>query len=79
LFDPKEVTYRLRNLSLNDTRSKEAPNIKVVGNFVNSLKRVENQNFDIRRRKHEGLKLKGFSRYDLDLELIFYVSLVFED
>jgi hypothetical protein len=71
LFELKEVTYRLWNLGQNDTRSTEALNIKVIGNFINSLKRVETQNFDIIRRKHEGLKLKGFSRYDFKLELIF--------
>jgi hypothetical protein len=46
-------------------------NIKVVGDFISSLKRVETQNLDIRRRDYEAIKLVGFSRYDYDLESIF--------
>jgi hypothetical protein len=43
-------------------------NIKVIGNCINSLKRVKTQNFDIGRTKQEGLKLKGFLSYDFKLE-----------
>jgi hypothetical protein len=57
--------YRLRNLSLIEARSKEILNIKVTGNFVNSLKRVETPNFDPGRRNHEALKLVGILRHDL--------------
>jgi hypothetical protein len=57
--------YRLRNLSLIEARSKEILNIKVTGNFVNSLKRVETQNFDPGQRNHEALKLVGILRHDL--------------
>jgi hypothetical protein len=46
LFEPKEMTYRLRNVGSNEARSKETLNIKVIGNFINSLKRVKTQNFD---------------------------------
>jgi hypothetical protein len=49
-------------------------NIKVVGDFIHSLQRVETQKFDIRRTKREGLKLKGFLSYDLELELILSFS-----
>jgi hypothetical protein len=53
-------------------------NIKVIGDFINSLKRLETQNFDIGQTKREGLKLKGFLSYDLKLESIFFeVSLGF--
>jgi hypothetical protein len=68
LFEPQEVTYQLRNLILEEPRPKETMNIKVIGDFINSLKRVETQNFDIGRMKREGLKLKGFLSYDFDLE-----------
>jgi hypothetical protein len=47
LFEPKEETYRLQNLILEEPRLKETMNIKVVGDFINSLERVEIQNFDI--------------------------------
>jgi hypothetical protein len=60
LFESKEVTYRLWNLGLNEARSKETLNIKIIGNFTNSIKRVKTQNFYIGRMKQEGLKLKGF-------------------
>jgi hypothetical protein len=52
-------------------------NIKVVGGFIHSLKRVETQNFDIGRTKQEGLKLKGFLSYDFELESNFKFLLVF--
>jgi hypothetical protein len=52
-------------------------NIKVIGGFIHSLKRVKTQNFDIRRMKREGLKMKGFLSYDLELESIFKFLLVF--
>jgi hypothetical protein len=52
-------------------------NIKVIGGFIHSLKRVETQNFDIRQMKWEGLKMKGFLSYDLELESIFKFLLVF--
>jgi hypothetical protein len=44
LYKLKEVTYRLRNLGLEEVRPKETLNIKVIGDFINSLKRVETQN-----------------------------------
>jgi hypothetical protein len=46
-------------------------NIKVIGDFINSLKRLETQNFDIEQTKRGGLKLKGFLSYDFKLESIF--------
>jgi hypothetical protein len=64
------VTW-LQNLALNKAKSKKTLNIKVVGNFINSLKRVKTQNFDIGRRNHEAVKLVGFSIYDFELESIF--------
>jgi hypothetical protein len=70
LFKPKEVTYRLRNLGLEEVRPKKTLNIKVVADFINSLKKVEAQNFNIGRRNYEAVKLVGFSRYDFDLESI---------
>jgi hypothetical protein len=70
-FEPKEVTYRLQNLSLIAARSEETLNIKVVGNSISFLERVETQNFDTGRRNHEVLKSIGFSRYDFELDLIF--------
>jgi hypothetical protein len=76
LFEPKEVTHRLRNLGLEEARPKEILNNKVIGNFINSLKRVT-QNFNIGRMKRKGLKLKGFLRYDFELESIFKFLLVF--
>jgi hypothetical protein len=77
LFELKEVAHRLQHLGLEEVRRKEIPNIKVIGNFRNSLKRVITQNFDIGRLKRKGLKLKGFLRYDLELESIFKFPLVF--
>jgi hypothetical protein len=47
LFKLKEVTYQLQNLSLEEERPKETLNIKSVGDFISSLKKVETQNFDI--------------------------------
>jgi hypothetical protein len=78
LFKPKELTYRLRNLGLEEAIPKETMNINVVVDFINSLKRVETQNFDIRRRNYEAVKLVGFSRYDYDLESVFKFLLVFK-
>jgi hypothetical protein len=49
----------------------ETLNNKVVGDFISSLRRVGTQNFNIGRMEHEGLKLKRFSRYDFESELIF--------
>jgi hypothetical protein len=46
-------------------------NMKVIGDFINSLKGVETQNFDIERTKRKGLKLKGILSYDFELESIF--------
>jgi hypothetical protein len=77
-FEPKEVTYRLWNLGLKEMRSKETLNINIVGDFINSLKRVETQNFDTRRRNNKVLKLGGFSRYDFKSESIFKFLLVFQ-
>jgi hypothetical protein len=48
-FEPNDVTSRLRVLSVVGARSGDALNIKVVGNFVSFLNRVETRNFDIRR------------------------------
>jgi hypothetical protein len=76
LFKLKEVTYRHRNLGLEEERTKETLNIKIVGDFINSLKRVGTQNFDIRRRNYEAVNFIGFSRYDYDLELIFFKFLL---
>jgi hypothetical protein len=45
--------------------------MKVIGDFINSLKGVETQNFDIERTKRKGLKLKGILSYDFELESIF--------
>jgi hypothetical protein len=45
--------------------------IKVVRDIINSLKRVETQNFEIGRTKREGLKLKEFLSYDFELESFF--------
>jgi hypothetical protein len=44
LYKLKEVTYRLRNLGLEEVRPKETLNIKVIGDFINSLKGVKTQN-----------------------------------
>jgi hypothetical protein len=65
-------------LILEEPRPKETLNINVIGDFINSPKRVETQNFDIGRRNFEAVKLVGFSRYDYDLELIFKILLVFK-
>jgi hypothetical protein len=62
LLEPKEVTYGLRNLVLEVPRPKETLNIKVIGDFINSLKRVEMQDLDIGRGNYEAVKLVGFSR-----------------
>jgi hypothetical protein len=70
-FEPKEVTYRLRNLSLIEARSEETLNIQVVGDFINFLKSVEIQDFDTEQRNLEGLKLIGFLRYDFKIKSIF--------
>jgi hypothetical protein len=77
LIEPNDVIYRLRNLSLIKAKFGETLNIEVVGNFISLLKRVETQNFYTGRRKHEGLNLIGFLRYDFNLELIFKFLLVF--
>jgi hypothetical protein len=71
LFEPKEVTYRLRNLSLMKVRFGETLNSEVVENSIRFLKRVETQNFDTERRNHEGWNLIGLSRYDFESESIF--------
>jgi hypothetical protein len=76
LFKPKEVTYRLQNLGLEESRPKETLNIKVVGDFINSLKMMETQNFDIGQRNYEVVKLVGLSRYGYDLDSIFKFILV---
>jgi hypothetical protein len=65
-------------LVLEEERPKETLNIKVVEDFINSLKRVETQNFNIGRRNYEAVKLVGFSRYDYNLESIFKFLLVFK-
>jgi hypothetical protein len=49
----------------------ETLNNKVIGDVINSLKRVEMQDFDIKRRNYEAVELVRFSRYDYELELIF--------
>jgi hypothetical protein len=76
LFKPKEVTYRLQDLILEEPRPKETLNIKVIGDFINSLKRVEMQDFDIGWRNYEAVKLVGFSRCDYELESICKFLLV---
>jgi hypothetical protein len=45
LIDPKEVTYRLQNLSLIEERSAETQNSEVIRNTISFLKRVETKNF----------------------------------
>jgi hypothetical protein len=65
-------------LSVIEARSGKTLNIKVVENSINFLKRVETQNFDIGRRKHEGLKSIEISGYDFELEVIFKFLLVFK-
>jgi hypothetical protein len=62
LFEPKEVTYRLRNLSLVKVRFGETLNREVVGNSIRFVKRVKTKNFDTKRRNHEGSKLIRLSR-----------------
>jgi hypothetical protein len=52
-------------------RLEETLNIKVVWNFISSLKRVETKNFDTGQRNQEGLKLVGFLRYYFEFESIF--------
>jgi hypothetical protein len=52
-------------------------NIKVIGDFINSLKRVKTRNFDIERMKRDGLKLEGFFSYDFELESFFKFLLIF--
>jgi hypothetical protein len=61
-----------------EARSAVTANSKVVGNSMSFLTRVETHNFNIGQRKHEGLKLKGFSTYDFELESIFKFLLVFK-
>jgi hypothetical protein len=63
-------------LGLEEARPKETLNIRVIGDFINSLTGVENQNFDIGRRNYEAVKFVGFSRCDYDLESIFKFLLV---
>jgi hypothetical protein len=70
-LQPNDGTSWLRNLSIIEARSRETLNIKVIEESIAFLKRVKTQNFDIRWREHEGLKLEWFSRYDLELESIF--------
>jgi hypothetical protein len=77
LFEPNELTHRLQNLGLKQVRPKDIPSIKVIWKSTNSLKRVTTQNFDIERMKQKGLRLKGFLRYDFELESIFKFPLVF--
>jgi hypothetical protein len=71
LFKLKEMTYRLQNLGLEEVRPKETLNTEVVGDFINSVKRVKTQDFDVKRRNYEAMELVGFSRYDYELESIF--------
>jgi hypothetical protein len=78
IYWTKWCTSQLQNLSVIDARSVETLNIKVVENFINSLKRVETPNFDIGRRNHEGLKLVGLLRYDLEFKSILYVYFGFQ-
>jgi hypothetical protein len=61
-----------------EARFEETLNIKVIGNSISFLKRVETQNFNTRRRDHEGMNLEGFSRYDFKLESIIKFILVFK-
>jgi hypothetical protein len=39
MFEPKEVIYRLQNLSLKKARSAVTPNSKIVGNSMSFLMR----------------------------------------
>jgi hypothetical protein len=78
LFEPKEVTYRLRNLILEEVWPNETLNIKVVEDFINSPKRIETQDFAIGRRNYKAVRLVGFSRNDYDLKSIFKFLLVFK-
>jgi hypothetical protein len=77
LIKPNGVIYWLRNLSLIEAKSRETLNIEVVGNSTSLLKRVQTQNFDTGWRNHKGSKLMGFSRYDFELESIFFKFLLF--
>jgi hypothetical protein len=63
---------------LREVRPRKTLNIKVVTDFINSLKRVETRDFDIGRRNDEAVKLVGFSRYDYILESFFKFLLVFK-
>jgi hypothetical protein len=56
----------------------ETLNIKVVEDFINSLKRVKTKDLDIGRRYYEAVKLVGFSRYDYELESFCKFLLVFK-
>jgi hypothetical protein len=58
-----------------EARFTETLNKKVVGNFISFARRVGTQNFDIGQKEHEGLKLKRFSRYDFELQSIFFIIL----
>jgi hypothetical protein len=61
-----------------EVRFEETLNIKVIGNSINFLKRVETQNSDTEQRNHEGSKLIGFLRYDFEFESIFKFPLIFK-
>jgi hypothetical protein len=61
-----------------EVRSGETLNIEVIGNSIRFPKIVETQNFDTKRRNHEGSKLIGLSRYEFELESIFKFLLVFK-
>jgi hypothetical protein len=56
----------------------ETLNIKVVEDFINSLKRVKTKDLDIGRRYYEAVKLVGFSRYNYELESFRKILLVFK-
>jgi hypothetical protein len=76
LFEPKEVTYWLQNLILEEPRPKKTLNIKVIGDFINSLRRGETRNFDTGWKNHEGSKLIRFLRYNFELEIFFLIFLL---
>jgi hypothetical protein len=76
LFKPKKVTYRLRNLSLKKASYAVTPNSKIIENSMSILTRVETQIFEIRRRKHEWLKLIRFLRYCIKMGINFFKFLL---
>jgi hypothetical protein len=77
-FEPNEVTCRLRSLRCIEAGLEETLNIKVIGNFIILLKRVETQDFNTGRRNHEVLKLIEFSWYFKSEPSFKFLSVVIE-